>query len=319
MPRPKTLRRRLIGAGAVVAVLAIAHVGLSYWLYELDDVLANRSLAGVPDGLTQPAHVTALRDGILLIRAPGKNVVVVIGDDGVLLVDTGEAPVLERIEAAIDTLTDLPVRYIVNTHPHGDHVGGNAFFARDGAEVIATRAAAEVIRQSDAVAGQAGAPPWGTMPNIVFDDTYRLTFGSHTVEIVEIPDAHSEGDAVIRFVEANVIATGNLFINEGLPFISTNAGRSIDGYLAAMQEVIGMADDQCLITPGHGPVGDKARLVETHDRLTAVRDAVAFRKGVGLSQQRIILTYPAHAWPISWQRYGVARKWFVKMVYRTLP
>jgi glyoxylase-like metal-dependent hydrolase (beta-lactamase superfamily II) len=319
MSRSATSPRKLIRIVVVLAVLVIAHLGVSYWLYDLDDVLANREGKGIPDGLTGPAHVTPLRDGIFLIGASGKNLVAVIGADGVLLVDSNEPPELERVQAALDTLTDLPVRYIINTHPHGDHIGGNAFFARDGAQVIATRSAAARIREDDAVSGRNGPPPSGTVPDTVFDGSYRMTFGPHTVEITEIPDAHSEGDAVVRFVEANVIAAGDLFINEGLPYIATDMGRSIDGYLAGMGQLIAMADDETFIAPGHGPAGDRARLVETRERLAGVREAVAFRRGLSLSQKLITLTYPAHDWPVSWQRYGVARKWFVKAVYRSLP
>ncbi|MCV2872137.1 MBL fold metallo-hydrolase [Defluviimonas sp. WL0050] len=319
MFRQMTMLRRLIRIAVLLTVLVIAHLGVSYWLYDLDDVLANREGKGIPDGLTGPAQVTPLRHGIFLIGASGRNVVAVIGGDGVLLVDSNEPPDLERVQAALDTLTDLPVRYIINTHPHGDHISGNAFFARDGAEVIATRLAAERIREDDAASGRSGPPPSGTVPDIVFDGSYRIRFGPHTVEIIEVPDAHSEGDAVVRFVEANVIAAGDLFINEGLPYIATDKGRSIDGYLAGMGQLIAMTDDESIIAPGHGPVGDRTRLIETRDRLAGVRDAVAFRKGLGLSQKLIILTYPAHDWPVSWQRYGVARKWFVKMIYRSLP
>lgn len=319
MSRAKTSPRRLIRAAAVLAVLLLAHLGVSYWLYDLDDVLANREGAGIPDGPTGPAFVTPLRDGIFLIGASGKNVVAVIGEEGVLLVDTNEPPELERVQAALDTLTDLPVRYIINTHPHGDHVGGNAYFARGVADVIATRSAAGRVREDFAATGESGPPPHGTVPNIVFDGSYSMTFGPYTIEIVEVPDSHSEGDAIVRFVEANVIAAGDLFINEGLPYISTSSGRSIDGYLAGMGAVMAMADDETIIAPGHGPAGDRARLVETHDRLAGVRDAVAFRKRLGLPEKLIILTYPAHDWPVSWQRYGVARKWFVKAVYRSLP
>lgn len=313
-----TRSRRLAFTGIVVVVLAVAHLGLSYWLYDLDDILANRALAGVPDGPTGPAHVTPLRDGIFLIGVAGTNVVAAIGEEGMLLVDTAEATDTERVEAAIDELTDLPVRYIINTHPHADHIEGNVHFAQDGADVIATRAAADNILHEYSASGDANTLPHGAVPNVTFEGFYKFRFAGHTIEIVEVPDSHSDGDAVVHFVEANVVVAGDLFINEGLPYISLGRGRTIDGYLEGMLQVIAVVDNQSMITPGHGPVGDTARLVETRDRLAAVRDAVAFRKGLGLPLRLTFLTYPAHDWPVRWQRYGVARKWFVKAVYRSL-
>ncbi|MEZ5777195.1 MAG: MBL fold metallo-hydrolase [Paracoccaceae bacterium] len=303
---------------ACAALVAVGYVTFIFWLYGSNDMLANRHSDGIPGAPGSPAVVHHLRGDVFVVSDRGMNVTVAAGRSGLLLVDTAEPPALEALDKGLDRISSLPVRFIVNTHAHHDHMGGNAFFARDGADIIATKAAADLMR---ADLGELVAPrnPAGfPLPNITFEDSYELRLGDETVQIVHIPDAHSPGDAVIRFVNANVIVTGDAFVDEGLPYIADDLGMTIDGYLRGMLTIADMSDDETILVPGHGPAVDRGRLLETYDRLKRIRDTVAFWKGLGVPQKFMLATYPTFAWPLRWHKYGVSQKWFAKVVYRTV-
>ncbi|MCC0063359.1 MAG: MBL fold metallo-hydrolase [Defluviimonas sp.] len=306
--------RLLPGLGLILLAGYLAFV---LRLYDPEDVLANPRPADWVADPEADAVVQHVRKEVSVVYTRDTTNLVAVSADGSLMVDTAEPPYLETLEAGLREVTGLPVRVIINTHPHGDHVGGNLHFGRDGARIIASRASADQLL---ADLKEDGADPdyiRATLPTTTFSGSYEFTFGNETVRLTEITNAHSHGDTVVQFVNANVIAAGDLLVNEGLPFVSEDRGMTIDGYLAGMETLIAMCDDDTIIVPGHGPVANKARLVEVHDRLRHMRNVVAFWKRHGLPPKVMFLFYPTYDWPLGWNKYGVTQKYFAKMVYRT--
>lgn len=295
----------------VLALIFAMYLGFIFWLYGSDKVDMARA---TNDAFRSGGVATAipLRRNVYLLTGGEINAVALIGPDSVLLVDTGTNWAAPKLADALRGVTDLPVGIIINTHAHTDHRGGNGFFGQGKAEIIAQTVTADMMRD-----GLATITATEDMPTRVFATNDTFQFGGETVIVTHIPDAHTQGDAVVRFVQADVFATGDIFVNEGFPYIAEPVGASIDGYLRAQTAIMGMVGAQTIVVPGHGPKADLARLHEVNDRLTRIRNKVVFWKRLGLPPKFVLLTYPTSPWPLSWAGIGVSPKFFTQLVYRT--
>ena len=313
--RPGKSRWRGIAAGGFVAFLALcaSYAGFIYWLYigsagrfGLERSQGEEDMAVV--------RINHLRGNLYMIAGAGSNVTALVGHDGVLIVDSGEPWAGPAVQAVLAQVTDRPVRYVINTHSHGDHRGGNGFFRKRGAEIVAH----EQTYRNMLNDGYATAAP-DDMPTITFRDRHLIAYGGEVVTLTHIPNAHTNSDIVAYFPQTDIISAGDLFTNEGLPFVSEGAGATIDGYLRGQRDVIAMMGNDTIVVPGHGPGTAKKRYIETNERLTRVRDTVAFWKSLGVSQRMILATYPTWAWPLEWRDYGPTPKYFARMTWRTVP
>jgi glyoxylase-like metal-dependent hydrolase (beta-lactamase superfamily II) len=224
------------------------------------------------------------------IRPLAGNVTVAVGSDGIIVVDTQFAPLYDRIKAKIAGISALPVRFVIDTHHHGDHSGGNPAFARDGAVIIAqTMAAQHLAHPPDNLDGTPVAPmaPIG-MPAITFDKSLLVRVGGQTVQLYHPPlPAHTDDDTIVYFPEANVIATGDVFNSLLYPNIDSRVGGSIDGMIDAVDMVMALANDQTRIVPGHGPVSDISGLAQYHAMLVTARERIAKAKARGMTEQQV--------------------------------
>ena len=228
---------------------------------------------------------TELASGLYMLQGQGGfaggNLGLLVGEDGVLLIDDGLPPLIDEIQEAIDEITKQPVGLLINTHVHGDHIGGNEPLGKEGAMIVAhdnlrRRLLAEGVRTG---AGMAPAPE-DALPVVTFSDSVTFHVNDRAAFVFHVEKAHTDGDAVIHFREDNVIHAGDAMFNRMFPFIDLDSGGSVDGYIAAQKAILALADDETRIIPGHGPLAGKAdleaniqMLEDAHGRVRAMVEA----------------------------------------------
>jgi len=256
--------------------------------------------AAPPDPGVQTVNVAP---GIYMLTGRGGNIGVSIGTDGAAIIDDKFADNAPNIRAAIALLSAKPVSFVINTHLHGDHTGGNEAFGNAGAVIIAQenvrkRLSVDVVNPSN---GQTiPARPRAALPVITFEDTATLHFNDEDLEFTHLPNAHTETDIAVRFRKANVVHMGDCFTG-GFPFIDGNTGGTLDGLILAHEKVLPTFDDQTILIRGHGPLGNKAELQAYHDMLVVVRDRIAKLVKAGKSQEGVVTARPTKEFE---EKYG---------------
>lgn len=216
-----------------------------------------------------------VRDNIYMLLGQGGNIGVSAGEDGVYIIDDQFAPLTEKIKNAIAKLSDKPIRFVINTHWHFDHTGGNENLGNDGSIIIANDNVYTRMNQESFVAAfnrTMPPSPKAALPIITFNDTMTLHLNGEDAVITHVGNAHTDGDSFIHFKKSNVIHTGDLWFNGLYPFIDASSNGSIDGAIKAVGQVLAVADDNTKIIPGHGPLGDKAELKQYRSILITLRD-----------------------------------------------
>ncbi len=208
---------------------------------------------------------TELVDRIYMLEGAGGNMGLSVGDDGAFLIDDQFAPLSEKIIAAIAAVTDKPVEFVLNTHYHGDHTGGNEEFGKAGAHIVAHDNVRKRLMSGDAPA----APD--ALPVITFSDTTTFYWNGHEIHVFHPKHAHTDGDAIVIFRDINVVHMGDVMFSGLYPYIDVDGGGDLNGYIAALEAVAVQIDDQTKIIPGHGPLSSKADLEASIAMLKDVR------------------------------------------------
>ena len=248
---------------------------------------------------TQPAGKAAVH---MLVGAGG-NIALAVGEDFAFLVDDQYAPMTAKILAAVRGVTTKPIKFVVNTHWHGDHSGGNENLAKEGTVIVAhdnvrTRMSTEqFITQFNS---RVPASPKAALPIVTFDASATFHLGNETVRVIHVPPAHTDGDAIVHFVNANTIHMGDNFFKDRYPFVDLSSGGSFEGVIGAVNIALGMANDDTAIIPGHGSLASKADLLRYRDVLVGVRDAVAALIKQGKTRAEIIAARPTAQWDAAW-------------------
>jgi len=250
-------------------------------------------------------ETVSISPGIYMLVGRGGNIGLTVGVDGAAIIDDQFADMVPKIRAAVALLSDQPVQFVINTHLHGDHTGGNDAFGAAGAVIIAH----ENVRRrlgSDQVNATTGAPiparARDALPVITFADQATLHFNDDDLQFSYLPNAHTETDIVVRFRKANVLHMGDLFV-AGFPFIDGNSGGTFDGLIRAHASVLATVDDATRIIRGHGPLGNKAELQAYHDMLVVVRDRIAKLVRARKSQEQVVEARPTREFE---EKYGGA-------------
>jgi glyoxylase-like metal-dependent hydrolase (beta-lactamase superfamily II) len=256
--------------------------------------------------------------GLAMLAGPGGNIGVSTGDDGVFLIDDEYAPLTDKVTAAISLLSDKPVRFLVNTHWHGDHTGGNENLGKAGVVIVAqenVRKRMSVEQFLEAFGEKVAASPKLALPVITFADAVTFHMNGDDIRVFHVAPAHTDGDSIIQFQKANVVHMGDVFFNGMYPFIDVSTGGHLEGMIAAVDQVLPMLDAGTKIIPGHGPVSDKAALGRYREMLAAVRDAVKPLVAAGKSRSEAIAAKPTRALDGVWGNGFLKPDVFVGIVY----
>lgn len=237
-----------------------------------------------------------LGGGIFMLTGRGGNMGLCVGDDGVFLVDDQFAPLTKKILTAIKEVSDLPVQFLVNTHWHFDHTGGNENMGNTGVLIVAHENVRERMStdQFSKFLDRKTAPsPAAALPVVTFDDGVTFHLNGETVEVVHVSNAHTDGDAFVYFANANVIHMGDIYFNGLYPFIDTESGGSFKGMVQAAERALAMMNTQTKVIPGHGPISTKAEFKTYRDMLATILERVgkAVAEGKDLEEiQKLNLT-----------------------------
>jgi glyoxylase-like metal-dependent hydrolase (beta-lactamase superfamily II) len=277
--------------------------------------------APAPDFSKVEIKTTDLGDGTYMLEGQGGNMTLATAKNGVILVDGEFAPLHDKIKAAIAAVSPQPVKYLVNTHFHGDHTGGNAPFAKDGPTVVAnikvkTRLATGT---RNFLTGAENPPaPREALPALTYTHQLKLSLRGRIAELRHIEHAHTDGDTYVYFKTANVLATGDTFTNRRYPNIDFLNGGNIKGMIAATDAYLKLANDKTKIVPGHGPLADKAALIEYRTMLVTARDRMARLVKEGKSEDDVLAAKPFADLDATWALSEQAGKNFIRVVYHSL-
>jgi glyoxylase-like metal-dependent hydrolase (beta-lactamase superfamily II) len=288
---------------AVIAVLA-----LTCWLSDaraqnLDFTAIELQTVKVADGLY-----------VLMGGAAQGNIVVTAGSDGILLVDSMYGPMHQKIIEALARISRQPIRYVVNTHLHGDHTGGNEAMARLGAVIVSH----ENMRKRMA-APQNNAPPAAALPVVTYSESMTLHFNGEEIYIYHPEPAHTDGDSIIYFRHANVMHVGDVPSSLRYPNIGVNDGGSVDGMIAAARQVMNIANPETKIIPGHlGPIVGFKEIQQQLGMFAAVRDRVASAIRAGKTLEQVVASKPTADFDQGRMGGAITPDRFVTLVYTDL-
>jgi cyclase len=251
-------------------------------------------------GQTQPdfskieIKTTKLGNNFYTLEGQGGTIGVLAGPDGVLMVDDQFAPLSAKIAAAIKQISDQPIRFLVNTHVHPDHTGGNENFGKMGAIIFAREELRDrLMHPNPAANGTPGVPaPAAALPLVTYEGIVKLHINGEVVELIPIPKAHTDGDTMIYFPGLDIIMTGDFYRSVQYPNIDRNNGGTLNGLLDGLGVVIGLAGPNTKIVPGHGPVVGRAEVMANRDMILAVRDRVAQLIAQGKTQDEVLAANP---------------------------
>ena len=226
--------------------------------------------------------VTKVAGNVYMLEGAGGNIGASVGDDGIVIVDDQYAPLADKIQAALKGITDKPVRFIINTHYHGDHTGGNAYFQKQ-APIIAHDNVRKRL-ESGGPAGNGGSihmdvkpPPKEALPIITFDHDVTVHLNGEDIRALYFPAGHTDGDSIIFFPKSNVVHMGDDFVTYGFPFIDVDSGGSINGMIDGVEKVIAQVPPDVKIIPGHGPISSLDDVRAYLTMLKETRDVVRRR------------------------------------------
>jgi glyoxylase-like metal-dependent hydrolase (beta-lactamase superfamily II) len=233
---------------------------------------------------------TKISSNFVALEGQGGRIGVLYGPDGIFMVDSQFAPLSDKITAAIRQVSDQKIRFLVNTHVHGDHTGGNANFGKAGATIIARPMLKQrLITPNPPANGPAPASaPAEAIPGYVIDSRTRMTMDGETIELIPLPVAHTDGDTAVKFLKNDVLMTGDVYRSVGFPNIDRANGGSLKGMLAAFDTLIAAAGPGTKVLPGHGPITNRAGIVAHRRMAVALRDEVAKMIADGKTQEQIV-------------------------------
>jgi glyoxylase-like metal-dependent hydrolase (beta-lactamase superfamily II) len=260
-------------------------------------------------------------NGLYMLIGSGGNIALSTGPDGSVLVDTQYAPLNAKILAAVRAAGGGDVKYVINTHWHGDHTGGNEPLGKAGAVIIAhnnvlTRLSSE---QFMAAFNQRVPPaPAAARPVITFPTRTTFHLNGNVVNVVHVENAHTDGDSIVHFTRSNVIHTGDTYMKDVYPFIDVGSRGSIDGFIASADAVLSRSDASTKIIPGHGALANRADMQRFHDMLVAVRGKIQALIDQGMSEDEVVAAGPTAEFDAAWGQGFMNPENFTRFSYQSL-
>ena len=267
---------------------------------------------------TVQVRATPVAGAVHMLQGSGGNIGLVVGDDAVFVVDDQFAPLTPKVLAAIKTVTPLPVRFVVNTHWHFDHTGGNENMGKAGALIFAhenVRRRMSTDQFIEALNRKEPASPRGALPVVTFTDTVSFHLNGDSIIVFHVPPAHTDGDAVIFFAKANVVHMGDVFVSDRFPFVDRSSGGSINGIIGAADRVLVATNAETRIIPGHGPLADRARLKAYRDMLFTMRDRMRREVAAKHTIEQVLASKITAEYDGSWT---AGRERFLRILHQEL-
>jgi len=299
------MRRRVVVAVPILLVAA----------------LAAPSSAQGPDFEKVQIKTEKVAEGVWVLAGAGGNIGVSAGADGVFLVDDEWAPMTPKVKAAVAAISDRPVRFILNTHWHPDHSGGNKDLGEAGALIVAhdnVRLRLSTEQFIEAMGMKFPPSPAKALPVVTFNDAVTLHVNGDDVNAFHVPPAHTDGDAIVHFRRAGVIHMGDLFFNGMYPFVDLSSGGSFEGFITAADRALALAGEGTRIIPGHGPVGARADLRAYRDMLVTVRDRVKPLVQAGKTPAEVVAARPTPDLDAKWGQGFMKPDKFLEIVAQSL-
>ena len=270
---------------------------------------------------TAPIQSTKVTDTIFLLQGVGGNMVAQIGPDGRLLIDSSMATASHTLLQVLGKLGAKPLRMLINTCWLFDHTDGNAALYEAGAFIIAqenTRLRLSTPQKIPLLNLSLNPAPNEALPQLTFVDSDKLYFDNDELDLIHTPNAHTDSDIFVHFVNANVIHTGDLYYNGSYPLIYGNSGGTINGLIRGVDQVLEIADDKTKIVPGHGALGNKGTLQKYRDMISTVANRIEKQKIAGQSLEQVVAGKPTADLDAAWGHGSITPDLFVTSIYNTL-
>ncbi len=259
-----------------------------------------------------------INDKLFMLQGAGGNIVISMGDDGVLMIDDQFAPLSEKIMTKVKELSGGEVEFLINTHWHGDHTGGNENFGKAGATIIAhENVRKRMARGLTKIESGRDLPPAPSvaLPLITFTDDMKVHFNGDDLHLFHFHTGHTDGDGIIYFSGQNVIHMGDTFFKDRYPFIDLKSGGSVDGLLKTIDQVLFMVDDDTVIVPGHGSLANKADLMRYKEVISELSEKVTMMKKEGKTEEEIVAAGISAKYDDTWGSGFINPTKFINFLY----
>ncbi len=276
---------------------------------------------GQPDFSKVEIKTTKVGNNLYTLEGTGGMIGVLAGPDGVLMVDSQFAPLTEKIVAAVRQISNNPIRFMINTHVHPDHTGGNENFGKMGVVIFSREELRNRLAQPVPAAGaNPGRPPMpsAALPMVTYRGRTTFHMNGEDVDLIPIPRAHTDGDTLVHFVHADVLMTGDYYRSVGYPNIDRANGGTLNGMLEGIGATIGVAGPHTKIIPGHGPTVDRAGITAHRDMILAVRDRVAQLVQQGKTAEEVLAAHPTADYDAKVPQAAQTTERFVGQLYAEL-
>jgi cyclase len=264
-----------------------------------------------PDFSKVEIKTTKLTPNFYVLEGQGGAIGVLVGPDGVFMVDSQFAPLSEKIAAAIRQVSDRPIKFMVNTHVHGDHTGGDENFAKMGVTIIAR----DELRARLASPPNGPKPTAAGLPLVTYKGAMTFHMNGEDIQLIAVPVAHTDGDTMVKFPAADVIMTGDFYRSVGFPNIDRANGGSLNGMLAGLQAVVDNAGASTKIVPGHGPIVDKNAVAAHRQMIVAIRDKIEPMVRAGKTQEEVVAAKPTSEYDAKVPQADTTSARFVGQLY----
>ena len=254
---------------------------------------------------------------VYMLEGSGGNIGASVGEDGILLIDDQFAPLSEKIEAALEELSENKLKFVLNTHWHGDHTGGNPHFGQKAPIIAHENVRKRLAGRQDSGRGNEPAMDEAGLPVITFDSSLKVHFNGEPIHVIHLPHGHTDGDSVIYFPESNVVHMGDHLFNKRFPFIDLNSGGSVTGYIRNVEKVLERVPEDASLIPGHGPLGDVDDLRAFHEMLRETRSIVQERVAEGDSLEAIQEAGLPERWS-SWSWGFISTERWIETLHESL-
>jgi glyoxylase-like metal-dependent hydrolase (beta-lactamase superfamily II) len=273
-----------------------------------------------PDFSQVQIKTTKLTNNFYTLEGQGGTIGALVGPDGVFLVDSQFAPLTDKIVAAVKQISDGRIRFLVNTHVHGDHTGGNENFGKLGVVILSRpQLRARLVKPSPAANGTTPpSAPAAALPMVTYDAPVTVTMNGEEIRLIPVPAAHTDGDTMVRFQTADVIMTGDFYRSIQFPNIDRVNGGSLNGMLDGLKAVVDLAGPNTKIIPGHGPIVDTTAVNAHRDMIIALRDKVAGLVRQGKTQEEVVASKPTADFDAKVSTPGTTGDRFIGQLYAEL-